>query len=58
MKKEQLIFVRGKWEIARIEINDATGVRQWIRRDLSWICKEGDEAARMDLPARPTTQGE
>lgn len=52
-RKEQLIFARNRWEIARIETNSVTGKPQWTRRDTSYICDVGDESARMDMPAKP-----
>jgi len=51
--KEKLIFARGKWEIARIEVNSVTGERQWVRRDFSFICTAGDETAEMEMPDKP-----
>jgi hypothetical protein len=54
MKTEQLIFARNRWEIARIETNPETGRAQWVRRDSSYICNEGDEIARQALPAKPS----
>lgn len=52
-KKEEMIFVRDKWEIASIETNQVTGKPQWIRRDSSYICEEGQEIARKALPGKP-----
>jgi len=52
-RKEELIFARGKWEIASIEINAVTGHEQWIRRDMSFICTVGQEGARAPLPPKP-----
>lgn len=51
--KEEMIFVRKAWEIARIETNQVTGKPQWIRRDTSYICDVGGEIARMPMPAKP-----
>lgn len=52
-KKEEMIFIRGRWEIATIETNGTTGKRQWIRRDQSYICDEGAETERVPMPAKP-----
>lgn len=38
MKKEKLIRVGKRWEIARIAVNTVTGKEQWERRDGSYIC--------------------
>jgi hypothetical protein len=54
--KEQLIFARNRWEIARTETNSETGILQWIRRDSSYICNVGDEIARMKMPAKPAAR--
>lgn len=51
--KEELIFVRGKWEIATLEINAHSGKSQWVRRDSSYICDEGSEAERVPMLAKP-----
>jgi hypothetical protein len=56
--KEQLIFARDRWEIARPEINSVTGKHQWVRRDTSYICDVGDEVARMEMPAKPRASGD
>lgn len=54
--KEKLIFARGKWEIARVEINATNRREQWVRRDTSWICYVGDEVATMPMPENPQTK--
>ena len=52
-KKEQMIYARNQWEIARVESNPQTGKAQWIRRDSSYICDVGAESAVLEMPARP-----
>jgi hypothetical protein len=47
MKKEVMIFVRGKWEFAKEEDS------QWVRRDTSFICYVGEETAKMSVPPKP-----
>jgi hypothetical protein len=46
-KNERLIFIRNKWEIAHKEGDS------WIRRDMSWICRIGEEIAILPMPAKP-----
>lgn len=53
MASEQMIYARGKWEFARIELNRETGKRQWIRRDTSYICDVGQEKGRQPVPPAP-----
>lgn len=53
--KELMIYVRGKWEIAHIQIN-RLGVSAWYRRDQSWICNEAgpnEIKGVMPLPPKP-----
>lgn len=58
MKKEVMIFARGQWEFARKEFNSITHKEQWIRRNSSWICNVGDEAAIMPVPPKPARKDE
>ena len=55
MKKERLIFVRGRWEIAHVQNIGADDKRRdaWHRRDQSWICDVGAEDATMPMPPKP-----
>lgn len=50
---EEMIFIRNKWEIVRIELNPDSGVEQFIRRDYSFVCIVGQEQARMPMPVKP-----
>lgn len=53
MTKEKMVFARGRWEIARDATNTVTGKAQWERRDGSYICDVGAEAAVTELPVTP-----
>ncbi len=55
-KKEHLVFVRGRWEIATLEINAVTKRGQWERRDGSYICDVGDEVATATMPHKPSKE--
>lgn len=51
--KEQMIFIRNRWEIAHIEKNSHNNLEQWVRRDTSFICFVGKEEAILNMPAKP-----
>ena len=52
-KREKLVFVRGRWEIAHSVRNTESGALQWERRDNSYICNVGCEIAIAEMPERP-----
>lgn len=53
MKKENLVYVHGRWEIAHVAVNSATGKEQWERRDGSYICDVDSTERVQDMPKTP-----
>jgi hypothetical protein len=52
-RKEKLVFVRNRWEIASVAVNRVTGKEQWERRDGSYICDVDTIERVQDMPKAP-----
>lgn len=63
-RDQRLVYARGKWEIAHKEQfpleagSRLSGSLNWIRSDMSWICRVGDEMATLPLPPKPQPKKE